>query len=290
MRIGTSMHALTDFGNDVKPFHEGLADIAECGFDSVMLMNFPGRPTLTAGERPGCCLIDLEASDPETVRGAVADAGLELACVYQACMNIGSDEETTESASVAASLTQLAHRLGTSVVITNAGLAPAPRLPVGEKEQLVGRVARVLMSALEGASPDTRLAIDIHYGAAVETVADCVRLFELAPDPRAGITLNIGHMTTNRQAGWLLLEHHADRCHVVAWKDHLLEPPPEATHPVYSVELGTGDSPFEKYVAALPDGGEGREHLITFEHVPLAEKKGALRRSLAHLKGLLRTA
>jgi sugar phosphate isomerase/epimerase len=287
MHIGTSMHALTDFGNDVKPFHEALADIAECGFDTVMLMNFPGRPTLAAGSRPECSLIDLEASDPDAVQEAVRSAGLEVAALYQACMNVGSDDETAVSAETVKELVKLAQGLGTSTVIPNAGAAPAPGVPTEAKEQLIGRVARVLMTALQGAPDDTRLAIDIHYGAVVETVADCVRLFEFAPDPRAGITLNIGHMTTNRQAGWLLLEHHADRCHVVAWKDHLLDPPPEATHPVYSVELGKGDSPFEKYVAALPDGGEGREHLITFEHVPLAEKKAALRRSLEYLKGLL---
>ncbi len=289
MRIGTSMHALTDFGNDVKPFHEALADIADCGFDTVMLMNFPGRPSLAPGARPECSLIDLEASDPDAIRQAVRDAGLEVAAVYQACMNVASDDETAVSAEAARELVQLAQRLGTSTAIPNAGAAPAPRMPVAEKTQLIARVARVLMSALDGAPEDTRLAIDIHYGAAVETVADCVRLFELAPDPRAGITLNIGHMTTNREAGWLLLEHHADRCHVVAWKDHLLSPPPEARHPVYSVELGKGDSPFEKYIAALPEGGEGREHLITFEHVPPEEKKESLRRSLDYLKGLLRT-
>ncbi len=286
MRIGTSMHALTDFGNDVKPFHEALADIAECGFDTVMLMNVPGRPTLAAGSRPECSLIDLEASDPDAVRGAVRSAGLGVAALYQACMNVASDDEVAVSAETAKELVKLAQRLGTSTVIPNAGAAPAPGVPTEAKEQLIGRVARVLMTALQGAPDETRLAIDIHYGAVVETVADCVRLFELAPDPRAGITLNIGHMTTNRQAGWLLLEHHAERCHVVAWKDHLLDPPPEARHPVYSVELGKGDSPFEKYVAALPDAGEGREHLITFEHVPLDEKKGALRRSLGYLKGL----
>lgn len=290
MRIGTSMHALTEFGNDVKPFHEALADIADCGFDTVMLMNVPGRPALTPGERPGCSLIDLEASDPDTVRQAVRDAGLEVAAVYQACMNVASDDETAVSAETAKSLAKLAQSFGTSTAIPNAGAAPAPGMPIREKEHLIARVARVLMAALEGAPADVRLAIDIHYGAAVETVADCIRLFELAPDPRAGITLNIGHMTTDREAGWLLLEHHPERCHVVAWKDHLLSPPPEATHPVYSVELGKGDSPFEKYIAALPDGGEGREHLITFEHVLLAEKNGALQRSLAYLKGLLRTS
>jgi sugar phosphate isomerase/epimerase len=160
-------------------------------------------------------------------------------------------------------------------------------MPVPEKEDLLQRVAGAAMSALEGAPAEMRVAFDIHYGAAIESVADCERLFELAPDPRAGIALNIGHMTTCRQEGWNLLRDHLDRVHVVAWKDHLLEPPPEATHPVYSVELGTGDSPLERYAEGLR-GNEGAvEHLITFEHVPLAEKKEALRRSLAYLRGLL---
>jgi sugar phosphate isomerase/epimerase len=159
-------------------------------------------------------------------------------------------------------------------------------MPAAEKEALLQRVARVLTTALDGAPPEMHTAIDIHYGAAVEGVADCRRLFELAPDPRAGIALNIGHMTTCRQEGWLLLREHPERIPLIAWKDHLLQPPPEATHPVYSVELGTGDSPFEKYAAELP-ARDTRQHLITFEHVPLAEKKEALRRSLKYLKGLL---
>jgi len=287
MRIGTSLHALTDFGNDVKPFCQALAEAAECGFETVMLMNFPGQPPVTAGEGPRCCLVDLEASDPEVVRQTVAAAGLVPAFVYQACTNVADDEAAAQSGRAMGNLVALARSLGASVIIPNAGVAPAPLMPVPEKEDLLQRVAGAAMSALEGAPAEMRVAFDIHYGAAIESVADCERLFELAPDPRAGIALNIGHMTTCRQEGWNLLRDHLDRVHVVAWKDHLLEPPPEATHPVYSVELGTGDSPLERYAEGLR-GNEGAvEHLITFEHVPLAEKKEALRRSLAYLRGLL---
>ena len=286
MKIGTSMHALTDFGNDVKPFFEALDDAADCGFDSVMLMNSPGKPALTAGAKPPCALIDLGASDPDAVRRAVTDAGLEIACVYQACMRVATDDEAAESAATLAEVVELAGRLGTSVAIPNAGVAPCPQTPVGQKEELLERVANVLMTALEEAPPQLRLAPDIHYGAVIETVADCRRLFELASDARVGITLNIGHMTTLGEKGWVLAQEHRERVHVVAWKDHLVTLPPEAEHPVYSVELGTGDSPFEKYVEALGPHAESCVNLITFEHVALEEKKEALRRSLQYLKGL----
>jgi sugar phosphate isomerase/epimerase len=286
MRIGTSLHALTDFGEDVKPFRQALAEAAECGFETVMLLNFPGRPPVTE-DGPGCALVDLGASDPEVVQTAVREAGLGPAFVYQACTNVADDAAADASGEALAGLMALAARLGASIAIPNAGLAPAPLMPVEEKEVLLQRMARMAMKALEGAPPEVSVAFDIHYGAALESAADCRRLFGLAPDVRAGIALNIGHMTTCRQEGWRLLEDHPERVHVVAWKDHLLRPPPEATHPVYSVELGTGDSPFPRYAQALRGRADSVEHLITFEHVPLAEKKDALRRSLTYLKGLM---
>ncbi len=280
MRIGSSLHAVTDFGHDVKPFHEGLADLAACGFESVMLLDRPGPVSLQPGGRPGCCLIDLAASDPAAVREAVTAAGLAVAAVHRGCLAVADDDQAAGSRRALADAIALADRLGTHLVIPNAGVAPQPKLPTADKEPWLRRVAGAVAGALEGAAAKTRLAIDIHYGGVIETVADCQRLFELVADPRAGITLNIGHMTTLRQEGWRLIAEHPERVHVVAWKDHLLNPPPEATHPVYSVELGTGDSPFERYVAALRNTTLDAEHLITFEHVPAAEKQAALARSL----------
>ena len=93
-------------------------------------------------------------------------------------------------------------------------------------------------------------------------------------------------MTTLGETGWTLLEQDAERVHVVAWKDHRVPPPPEATHPIYSVELGTGQSPFANYAVRLPEDGGGRLQLITLEHVPLEQKKGALHRSLQYMQKL----
>ena len=117
MKIGTSLHAITDFGEDTKPFLEALDDIAECGFDSVMLMNVPGKPALTMDSDPPCALIDLGASDPDVVRAGVESAGLEIAALYQACMRVASAEEAEQSAATLREAVALAGRLGADVVI-----------------------------------------------------------------------------------------------------------------------------------------------------------------------------
>jgi hypothetical protein len=84
----------------------------------------------------------------------------------------------------------------------------------------------------------------------------------------------------------VLLEEYPNRVSVVAWKDHLVPPPPDAPHPIYSVELGTGQSPFAEYARRLPSDGGNRLQLITFEHVPLEAKKGSLLRSLQYMQRL----
>jgi sugar phosphate isomerase/epimerase len=286
MNLGTSMHALSEFGNDVKPFAQALDEAAACGFGSLMLMDFAGLPTISAGSFPACSLVDLGASDPEVVTDALTQRGLRAGAIYRACVQLGSEEEAEQTAAQLSDLLTLTARYGAPVAIPNAGAAPAPGMCVDDKDILIRRLAAAMSAALETAPPGISFAVDVHYGGVLESVADCCRLFELAPDPRAAITLNIGHMTTCHQEGWELAREHGDRVPVVAWKDHLLQPPSDYPHPVYSVELGTGDSPFERYVEALqPDDGT-RLHLITFEHVPLADKPAALGRSLQYLKGL----
>lgn len=287
MKFATSVHALTEWGQPVKSFRQVLKEAGELGFTGIMLMHIPGQEALTAENEPAAGIIDLEQSDPAAVLAAVREAGLEPACVYQGLMRVADAQEAQKSAEALAGLISLAKTLGSDVVIPNAGVMPKALMPFKEKEADLQRLAEVMSTALENASPNTRIAPDIHYNSVLETVADCRRYFELVPDLRAGIALNIGHMTTCRQEGWRLLEEYPERIHVVAWKDHLLKPPNHHPHAVYSVELGTGDSPFERYAAALGALDEKCRHLITFEHVPLAEKAPALGRSLAYMQRLL---
>lgn len=286
MRFGTSLHALTEFGNDHKPFETALDEAAACGFDSLMILDFPGLPAVTDGSSPAGALIDLGASDTATVLAALGRRNLEVGGVYRACVNVSTEAEAEQTAAALGDLVALATRYGATIAIPNAGAAPAPGMALADKEPLIQRLAAAVSAALEEAPAELRTAIDVHYGGVLETVADCARFFELAPDPRAGIALNIGHMTTCRQEGWRLPVQFPERVPVVAWKDHLLTPPADYGHAVYSVELGTGDSPFERYVEVLaPDDGS-RLHLITFENLPFDEKPAALARSLQHLKRL----
>ena len=286
MRFGTSVHALTDWSAEVKPFRAVLGEAASLGFDGIMLMHLPGQAALTADNDPQGAMIDLEVSDRRLVRQAVADAGLEVWALYQGLMKVADKEEAAGTVRGLTRLAEMGTELGTDILLPNAGVAPRPLMPAAEKDALIRRLADVVARVLDAAPPAVKIAPDIHYGGVIETVADCERLFELVPDPRAGITLNIGHMTTLREEGWRLLEDHPERVHAMAWKDHLLQPPPDHPHAVYSVELGTGDSPFERYARLIPADGGPHRHLVTFEHVPLAEKAPALGRSLHYLRAL----
>lgn len=286
MEFGTSVHALTDWSAEVKPFRQVLAEAAEIGYRSMMLMNLPGQAALTADSDPRGAMIDLQRSDLGLVRAAVAEAGLRVACVYQGLMRVGSDAEAGETRTALNCLADLALGLQTGILLPNAGVAPRPQMPPADKHELIDRLAGVVRDTLQAIPVHLKIAPDIHYGGVLETVADCEYYFGLIADRRAGITLNIGHMTTLGEEGWRLLQEHPDRVHVVAWKDHLLQPPAGHGHPVYSVELGTGQSPFRQYAELLPADGGPHLHMITFEHVPLADKKQALRRSLQYLERL----
>ncbi len=299
MNFATSVHALTEWSQPVKSFRQVLAEAAEIGFSGIMLMHLPGGPALTAATPdPQAAMLDLAQSDLALVREAVESVGLKVACVYQGLTKVGNEEEIAATAQGLAALARMAEAFGTDIVLPNAGVAPAPRTPLEEKKGLIAAFAQAMTTALAdverasrppaGETPalPVKIAPDIHYGGIIETVADCRELFRVAPDSRVGITLNIGHMTTLGEQGWRLLEEEEERVHVVAWKDHRVPPPPEATHPIYSVELGTGQSPFAEYARRLPADGGNRLHLITLEHVPLEEKKGALQRSLQYMQRL----
>ncbi|MEN6641385.1 MAG: sugar phosphate isomerase/epimerase [Armatimonadia bacterium] len=286
MVFSTSVHALTEWSQPVKSFREVLREAAGLGYGGIMLMHLPGQEGLTADTDPHSAMIDMEQSDLSAVQAAVREAGLQIACLYQGLMRVADEAQAQQTAAALSRLVDLAVELGTDIVLPNAGAMPAPLMDCCDKEADLQRLVEVVRQVLETAPADIKIAPDIHYQGVLETVADCCRYFELIPDQRAGITLNIGHMTTLRQEGWKLLENYPERVHVVAWKDHLLQPPPEHKHAVYSVELGTGDSPFERYVEVIPENGGQYTHMITLEHVPLEQKPAALGRSLKYMQEL----
>ena len=80
------------------------------------------------------------------------------------------------------------------------------------------------------------------------------------------------------------MEEYPDRVPVAGWKDHSLAQ--DRPRPVWSVEHGAGHSPFELYVQRFQKHSRQRLHLINCENVPDEERRGALGRSLNHMRRL----
>ena len=96
--------------------------------------------------------------------------------------------------------------------------------------------------------------------------------------------MNIGHLTTVQAYGWVLVGEYPDRIPVIGWKDHSLAQ--DRPMPMWSIELGTGHSPFELYIKRFKQHPEERVHLVNCENVPDEERVDVLRRSLEYLRSL----
>jgi sugar phosphate isomerase/epimerase len=138
--------------------------------------------------------------------------------------------------------------------------------------------------AKEFTNQDLRIGCDIHSTAWIEGVEDCRLLLDSMPCKNAGLLMNIGHLTTAQAYGWILVDEYPDRIPVVGWKDHSLAK--DRPRLQYSVELGTGHSPFELYMRRFKQHPSERVHVINCEHIPDGERVAVLRRSLGYLRRL----
>jgi len=283
MKFCASLHARSEFGNDTVPFAQALDDIREMGFAGIMMLWLDGGPVLRPGTQASGSLLDLANCDLGMVRQALDNAGLELGLIWTP---VTLNDEAAANASLGRlrRLRDMALELGCHFISHSAGAAQAPGLPVEAKRDDLQRLA-TMMNAIASESSDAPVyvAVDVHYHGIAESVADCEYLISLMDCPNAGPLLNIGHMTTCHQPGWELPQRHPERIRIVGWKDHILG---REDAPVFSVQLGTGQSPFEKYVPVFKADNIERRHVIAFENVPTAERKEALRRSLEYLQNL----
>jgi sugar phosphate isomerase/epimerase len=285
MSFTASIHAFTDFGpGDVVPFHEALRRIRAAGYEDVMLLGVPGGPCLEAGDRPAGSLLDYTASDPGAVADALEEAGLRLACMFGAYCDLSTDQAFDDTLAWLSLACDRASVLGCRFFGHSVGAATEPGMPTSAKEDRILRLAH-LMDCLGERYPDLWISADVHAHGNVESVADCEFLLAHLNTPNTGPLLNIGHMTTCRQDGWTLLERYPDRLHFIAWKDHRVLPDEPFT--VVSVELGTADSPFERYIPlAKAQANIPRINTIAIENTPLGEKAEAMRRSLEYISRL----
>lgn len=283
MSFSAIIHAMTHAGKDTMPFPRALEGLADCGFDSVMLMSRPGGPALTPGHTPDACLLDLVQSDLDLVRGCAEQAGLCINSVYASGVN--ASDPSAEAGSIASlrAVAEVARRLDCRFLGHSGGRAEAPGMEVADKQEGIARLARIV-DAVAAEAPEMRFGVDVHYHGLVESIADCEGYLERLACDNAGILLNTGHMTTCGEPGWELAASHPDRTPIIGWKDHLTGP--DLEKPVVSVQLGTGDTPLRRYVEAMKPQTVERVSVINVEDVPPEESAAALQASREYLEDL----
>jgi len=268
------------------PFPDCLQRIAEAGGEHILLLTSPAGPAIRRGQpAPESQFPDVLASEPEEVRRLASAVGLRISSLLAGRRaTVDSDAAVADALAALVPYRDAARQLGCAALCLSSPGVAAPDLPVQAKRTELVRLARLMDALAAGAEGQLTVSVDVHYHSLVETVADCEVLVAAMYEPNAGLLLNIGHLTTAGQEGWRLLETAPERIHVVGWKDHSLAA--DRPHPVYSVELGTGDGPLRRYVRACRRLQRTTIHLVNVEHPPHGDEVPTLRRSLAYLRGL----
>jgi len=281
-------------------FEETLTTIKSIGFDSILLLTTRRRDTVDEeGVRTSrdadivhsdgtskSAFPNVLDSDPEHVLRATRNAGIDVGALhFSGNIDLASEEGVLQTTAEMNEYAAYAVAIGCENLTHPVPSCGRTRVPTEEKAEEIKRLARI-MSAVASAfeDRDLQVSVDVHHRSWVEDLEDCRLLLDSITSRNAGVLLNIGHMTTVESYGWLLVDEYPDRIPVVGWKDHSLAP--DRPRPMWSIELGTGHSPFELYVRAFKAHPAERVHLINCENVPDEERVDVLKRSLAYMTRL----
>lgn len=282
MKFGVVTHAV---GHHMS-FEKTLETIRQIGFDSILLLTSrqadPVSPEGTS-KSPFPNVLD---SDPEHVRRAVRNAGLEIGALhFSGKIDVESDAGVEPTAAALKEYAACALALGCKRLTHPVPTCGWSKMPAEEKAAEIKRLAVCMSEVAETfLGQGLRVGVDIHHRAWVEGLDDCRLLLDSMPCENAGILLNIGHMTTAEGYGWLLVDEYPNRIPAVGWKDHSLAR--DRPRPMWSIELGTGHSPFELYIKAFKRRPADRAHFINCENVPDEERIAILKRSREYLMKL----
>lgn len=276
--LGVVTHAV---GHQPMPFQRCLQQIAAAGGEHILLLTSPTGPVIRAGQPAATAQFpNVLESDPDELRRVVADAGLRVSSLHAGRRTaVESEAAASESLAALTPYRDWALRLGCP------GLSlSAPRASGDAKRAELQQLAHLMDALAAGGKGQLTVSVDVHFSSLVESVDDCRVLVEAMAEPHAGLLLNIGHLTTAGQEGWRLVEEYPQRIHAVGWKDHSLAA--DRPVPVYSVELGAGDTPLERYVRAFLRTKATPVHLVNVEHPPQGDEVPTLRRSISYLRQL----
>ena len=282
MKFGAVTHAV---GHHLS-FEKTLDTIKQIGFDSILLLTNRSADTVSSEGTSQSPFPNVLDSDPEHVRKAVCNAGLEIGALH-----FSGKIDIESEAGIEPTIVALKEYAACALALECKYLThPVPtcgrsKVPTEEKATEIKRLALCMNTVAETfIAQGLRVGCDIHHRAYVEGLDDCRLLLDSMPCSNAGIILNIGHITTAEGYGWLLVDEYPNRIPVVGWKDHSLAK--DRPRPMWSIELGTGHSPFELYIKAFKRNPGERVHLINCENVPDEVRIPVLQRSREYLMKL----
>lgn len=282
MTFGVVTHAV---GHHLS-FEKTLETIKQIGFDSILLLTNRHAEIVNAAGTSKSAFPNVLGSDPEHVRQAIDNAGLQIGALhFSGAIDVESDDGIDPTIAALKEYAAYALALKCKFLTHPVPSCGRSRVPTTEKTAEIKRLGTCMNTVAKAfMEQGLRISVDIHYRAWVEGLDDCRLLLDSMSCSNAGILLNIGHMTTAESYGWLLVDEYPNRIPVVGWKDHNLAK--NRPQPMQSVELGTGHSPFELYIKAFKRHPAERVHLINCEHVPDEQRIAVLKRSRAYLMKL----
>lgn len=274
-------------GHQPMSFQECLTRLKSCGFDHVVLLSSGGGPVIERNSQSSESYIpDLFRSDQDELKRIIEATGVSVTAVTCGFRpDVSSDEAIEKGIEKLVECQKFCVEMGWGLLGVPVPPSAGPLLPHENKRKDILSYARLIDEAGKRAGRGApKMTVDIHYHSILETVEDCSLFAESLEAPNVGLGLNIGHLTTCEQDGWELIYSYPNRVLSCAWKDHSLAP--DRPRPVYSIELGTGDSPFPRYIKALRETGVEAVHVINVEHAPAGEELEVLKRSLQYMKNL----
>ena len=284
--IGASIHAVTQVGEDVRPFDEALGLVRRAGAEHVMLVVDHDSPhVVRPGHQPTGALLNLVDSDPAEVGRRLADAGLACSVVYLGGVRLDDAQTRLAALDRFCRQAERAARLGCGVVALSAPCSAGHDAPEALRQAHMDVLAN-LMEALAVRS-GLRVCVDMRYGGAVETTRDADYFCHEADHPDVGLLLNTGHLSVLDEPGWEIIDRHLDRVFAVGWQDQA-DPSPEPSCPVWSVELGVGAAPLVNYWLHLVGRRPQPIHIVSLEQLALPAQPDALARSIQHLRDVWR--
>ncbi len=215
----------------------------------------------------------VDAFDLPAVAAAIRASGLRCAGLYTPGWGGRDAADAAEHARAIAACSGYAAALAAGH-ITSTGASP--RGEPGALDRVIA-CARDVLARVPAASP-VRLALEPHYGNALEQADDFARVLDACPDPRLALCVDTGHFHAAGVDTLAFIRHFSPRIASVHLKDHI-----GAT----SVGIGRGEVDLAAIVAALREAGYAGDLTVELEVEDPANLPRYTQEAYVYLSGLL---